>query len=272
MSQKKNYSYRLIIFFLSLLIVVLLYKSYKDNKTAHELQNSLQEENYITQTQLTEMIEKYDSALLKLNKVSIEEGTLTLNSINGGTSKETVALSFKDVVSVNQQIAAIKDSIALLKKKLRNLEKLNPVATKEKVVVNNLEKISASSKLVISNLQARGVKVIKDNATNAQKKEIEQIRVCFSFEGTKFVDYGEKELFIQIVNPKNEIISKEQLIFEQNNTVLRYSKKIDFIYNKQITDVCNYVDLEKNKIYKGRYVVNLYSGINKIGSTIFNYN
>ena len=53
MSQKKNYSYRLIIFFLSLLIVVLLYKGYKDNKTAHELQNSLQEENYITQTQLT---------------------------------------------------------------------------------------------------------------------------------------------------------------------------------------------------------------------------
>lgn len=272
MSQKKNYSYRLIIFFLSLLIVVLLYKGYKDNKTAHELQNSLQEENYITQTQLTEMIEKYDSARLKLNKASIEEGTITLNSINGGTTKETVALSFKDIVSVNEQIAAIKDSIASLKKKLRNLEKLNSVTTKQKVVVNNLEKISASSKLVISNLQARGVKFIKDNSTNAQKKEIEQIRVCFSFEGNQIVDYGNKELFIQIVNPKNEIVSKDNLVFEQNNTTLRYSKKVDFLYNKQITDVCTYVDLEKNKIYKGRYLVNLYSGTKKIGSTIFNYN
>jgi hypothetical protein len=57
-----------------------------------------------------------------------------------------------------------------------------------------------------------------------------------------------------------------------NNISLKYSKLVKFEYQQQITDVCSYVDLEKNKTVKGRYIVNLYSGTTKISSTIFNYN
>ena len=64
----------------------------------------------------------------------------------------------------------------------------------------------------------------------------------------------------------------DQLTFENDNITLKYSKLVNFEYQQQITDVCSYVDLEKNKTLKGRYIVNLYSGTTKISSTIFNYN
>ena len=77
---------------------------------------------------------------------------------------------------------------------------------------------------------------------------------------------------VQVINPKNDIVSVEGLVYEKNNTVLKYSKLTKFDYKHQVTDVCSYVDLVKNKTFKGRYIVNLYSGLTKIGSTIFNYN
>ena len=128
------------------------------------------------------------------------------------------------------------------------------------------------SKFEITNLQVKGVKILTEN-TNANKaKAIEQIRVCFTIDKNVAIPDGEKELFVQVINPKNDIVSVEGLVFEKNNVVLKYSKLTKFYYKQQITDVCSYVDLEKIKTFKGRYIVNLYSGTTKIGSTIFNYN
>ena len=67
-------------------------------------------------------------------------------------------------------------------------------------------------------------------------------------------------------------MSVDELTFDFDNTTLKYSKLVKFDYQQQVTDVCSYVDLEKNKTVKGRYIVNLYSGTKKISSTIFNYN
>ena len=70
MPQKKNNSYRLVILILLLLLLfLLLFKNYKDNKRADELQSSLKQESYLTQTQLTEMLKKYDSVLVMYNSV-----------------------------------------------------------------------------------------------------------------------------------------------------------------------------------------------------------
>jgi hypothetical protein len=121
-------------------------------------------------------------------------------------------------------------------------------------------------------LQVKGVKFLTDNKTPNKVKPIEQIRVCFTVDRNKLISSGEKEFFVQVVNPKNDIVSVEELTFENNNITLKYSKLVKFEYQQQITDVCSYVDLEKNKTVKGRYIVNLYSGTTKISSTIFNYN
>ena len=102
---------------------------------------------------------------------------------------------------------------------------------------------------------------------------IQELRVCFTLEGTEFVGEGNKKIYIQIVNPNNRVVSVDKDVFsdkEGNQTI--YSSKTDVAYNQKDTDVCVYVDLEKNKIIKGTYQVNLFYDTKKIGSTSYQYN
>ena len=156
---------------------------------------------------------------------------------------------------------------------IKEIEKIKalvkPEEKKSKIVQNT---IYPSSKFEITNLQVKGVKFLTENATPSKVKTIEQIRVCFTVDKNEAITEGEKELFVQVINPQNDIVSVEDLVYEKNNVVLKYSKLAKFLYKQQVTDVCSYVDLVKNKTFKGRYIVNLYSGATKISSTIFNYN
>ncbi|NJM80919.1 MAG: hypothetical protein HC854_17255 [Flavobacterium sp.] len=105
--------------------------------------------------------------------------------------------------------------------------------------------------------------------TNSRK--IQQIRVCFTLEGNEFVKYGKKDLYIQILNPKHQIISTENSFVELDDVKLMYSEKTEALYNQKDVDVCAYVDLESKKTIKGKYIINIYNSFTKIGSTIFEY-
>lgn len=271
MSSNKNNSYKFVIITLSIFLLIVLFKSYKDNKYSKEQQDNLKQESLLTQNQLSEIIDKYDSISMIFNNYDESFSNL---SIKGDDSKIIkTEVDYKNLSDLNRQIQTIKDSITLLQNKLKEIEKLKsfvkPEEDKVKVVQNV---ISNSSKFEITNLQVKGVKFLTENNSTSKSKAIEQIRVCFTIDKNEAIANGEKELFIQVINPKNGIVSVEGLFHEKNDVVLKYSKLAKFDYKQQVTDVCSYVDLEKGKTFKGRYIVNLYSGTTKISSTIFNYN
>lgn len=271
MSSNKTNSYKFTILALSVFILIVLFKSYKDNKSSKELQDSLKKESLLTQNQLAEVIEKYDSISLVYD--NNEDSFAVLNSQNDEVTGAKKELGFKNLLELNQEIKTIKDSITILQDKLKEIEKMksgvSPEEKKSKIVQKNT---SGNSRFEITNLQVKGVKFLTENSSPSKAKAIEQIRVCFTVDKNDAISNGEKELFVQVINPKNDIVSVEGLVYEKNNAVLKYSKLAKFDYNQQITDVCTYVDLEKGKTFKGRYIVNLYSGTTKISSTIFNYN
>ena len=80
---------------------------------------------------------------------------------------------------------------------------------------------------------------------------------------------GNKDIYIQIVNPEGKIVSKNGEIFEAKEKLLRYSTKTNVFYNNEELDVCVFVDPNKNDMTKGDYEINIYSGINLIGNSIF---
>jgi len=271
MSSNRNNSYKFIILALSIFLLIMLFKSYKDNKSSNELQENLKQESLLTQNQLSEIIEKYDSVSMLYN--NYDESFSAINSKVNEVKNVKKDSDFKNLSELNKQISTIKDSINFLKEKLAEIEKIKslvkPEEKKSKIVQKSF---SSDSKFDVTNLQVKGVKFLTENSTPSKAKAIEQIRVCFTVDKNDAITNGEKELFVQVINPKNDIVSVEGLVYEKNNTILKYSKLATFEYKQQITDVCCYVDLVKNKTFKGRYIVNLYSGTTKISSTIFNYN
>lgn len=271
MSSNKNNSYKLIILTLSVFLLIVFFKSYKDNKSSKELQANLKQESLLTQNQLSEIIEKYDSVVMLYDNYDDSFANINSKVINVKNLKSE--LKFKNLTDLNKQIETIKDSINLLQDKLKEIEKIKSLVKPEETKAKIVQKSSFSdSKFEITNLQVKGVKFLTENASSSRVKTIEQIRVCFTIDKNDAIAEGEKQLFVQVVNPKNDIVSVEGLVYEKNNTILKYSKLAKFDYKQQVTDVCSYVDLVKNKTFKGRYIVNLYSGTTKISSTIFNYN
>jgi hypothetical protein len=270
-SKRKNNTYKAAILLLSFFLLVVLFKSYKDNESAIELQDTLKQETLITQNQLSEILTKYDS--VSNLYANFEQSFSDLSSKVSDLKDPKKNIKFKNLAELNKEIDQIKDSIKLLKEKLKQIEKLKTLIKPEvkatKVTENTILK---DAKFEVTNLQVKGVKFLTDNKTPNKVKPIEQIRVCFTVDRNKSISSGEKEFFVQVVNPKNDIVSVDELTFEYDNTTLKYSKLVKFDYQQQVTDVCSYVDLEKNKTVKGRYIVNLYSGTTKISSTIFNYN
>jgi hypothetical protein len=83
---------------------------------------------------------------------------------------------------------------------------------------------------------------------------------------------GTKKIYIQVVNPDGETISVNNTYVEQNDIKLHYSGFVEAFYNKKDTDVCAYVPLERNKIEKGTYKINIFNNFLKIGATTFQYN
>ena len=96
--------------------------------------------------------------------------------------------------------------------------------------------------------------------------------LVFTLQRNDVVKSGSRKIYIQVVNPKNQIISKDNSYVEDAfGARLQFSAISEVNYNKKDTDVCAYVDLEKNKTIKGNYIINIYSDFTKIGSTIFEY-
>jgi hypothetical protein len=271
MSSNRSNTHKFIILALSVFLLIVLFKSYKDNKSSKELQENLKQESLLTQNQLSEIIDKYDSISMIYNNYEVNFSSL--NGKNENHKNVKSAIDYKNLSELNKQIQTIKDSINFLQVRLQEIEKIKSlVKPEEKKSIITQNNVINSSKFDITNLQVKGVKFLTENVTSSKVKTIEQIRVCFTIDKNELITQGEKELFVQVINPKNNIVSVEGLVYEKNNIILKYSKLAKFDYKQQVTDVCSYVDLEKNKTFKGRYIVNLYSGTTKIGSTIFNYN
>lgn len=226
-------------------------------------------ENQLLQSQLNEILIKFDSL-----KSSSEDLSFQSNA----TVEETPAQKHIDLnenISLDEKINVLKQSIKEDQKTVfqlqenidSNLKSLRDFEDERR----ELEGFK-NQKLTAVNVNARGVKILSDLYTKSRDKKIQQIRVCFTLEGNEFIKKGDKKILIQVVNPRNQVISTEDTFFQMKDKKVYYSGTVNAVYNQKDTDVCTYVDLEKDKTHKGKYAVNVFYNNSKIGETVFEYN
>lgn len=244
---------------------------HKENK---KLVKQFSSEKEILVAQIDEMLIKNDHLKNENKQLRAEKRNL-IESANKRNQKNDINVRFVSEKTTEGQIYNLK---------LRNEElKKEVVEIQNQILVNNnkiteLEKTpiadkSKLKKLTAVNVNARGVRVMSDLYKKQKEHKIQEIRVCFTLQENEFVGVGHKKIYIQIVNPYNQIISVDnEEIVDSNGNKLKYSSKINAMYNQKDTDVCAYVDLEKNRTVKGTYKVNLFYGFEKIGSTTYQYN
>ena len=258
MTRRKNKITKISILILMLWSLFLGVKYYKVLDEFNAYVESSDLENKVLESQLTEILHKYDSVSAKNKIDSIKfDQVIKPNNSNGIVNK-----TFNNSL-VEDSIVFYAKELQKAKKEKRNLTVSNLAETKK----NNTK----TNNLSALNINAKGVKIYSD-AYKMSEAKIQQLRVCFTLEENQLVYSGTKTIYVQIVNPKNQIISSGDMSVEsESNVKLQYSAAVNANYLKKDTDVCTYVDLEKNKTIKGKYKINIYHDFVKIGTTIFEY-
>lgn len=267
---------------LSVAIVALAVKLYYSENQRNSLLKHIELDKKIHNNEMNEILVRYDSVLIK--NLRLEEEI----SVNNDT-----------IIDNNSDSRHYK-SIKKLIGNISNLEKGNNLQEKQLVTLNSIlkskqidleynkgevaslnskiSKLQAEIKESVSEVEAKKLKAINVNAIGSRivsekiletknLKGTEKIKVCFTLEDNPLIENGEKDIFIQIINPKSNIVSKNPSVLEIKNKTLFYSAKTTVNYGKEDVDVCVFVDANKNNLVKGNYIVNIFSGINLIGKT-----
>ena len=88
-------------------------------------------------------------------------------------------------------------------------------------------------------------------------KRSDKIRVCYTVAKNALVGAGDKELYVQILDPNNNVLgANEQIQFDQ--TILNYSLISKFNYENKNLDICEFVT-PNDDFDEGRYIVNVFN-------------
>ena len=98
-------------------------------------------------------------------------------------------------------------------------------------------------------------------------RRTDKIRVCFTVAQNKLVQAGDQELYVQVIDPRNNTLGVNQQVNFGNKT-LNYSIISKFYYENASIDICEFVT-GKGEFEKGRYVVNVFNSKDLVSTSEF---
>ncbi|WP_299554968.1 chromosome partitioning protein ParA [Seonamhaeicola sp.] len=97
----------------------------------------------------------------------------------------------------------------------------------------------------------------------------DKIRVCFTVAKNSLVQAGDHELYVQVIDPKNNTLGlNEQVQFEEKT--LNYSIISKFNYENANLNICEFVTAKgQDDFEKGRYIVNVFNEKDLVSTSEF---
>jgi len=96
----------------------------------------------------------------------------------------------------------------------------------------------------------------------------DKVRVCYTVSKNKLVADGDKEFFVQVLDPNDNVLGlNDQIQFGEN--VLNYSLISKFNYESDNLDICDFVEARGDGFEKGRYIVNVFDQNNLVSTSQF---
>ena len=284
----QSFNYRLIIGSLIVAVAVLTVYSFTSYQSIVAHQQFLEQEKKLVESELSQMITRYDDVSISNDLISsqLEDAKrntqLALDSLRMVRSDLSVLSKFK------QQLFNLKTKNKALFKTVDSLDEVNKGLEREKLLAYNelrkqkrenstlikenedLEKsIEIGAKLTANSFRAKGFeKFFGAKRSSTKAKRVESIEVCFTLAENSLTEAGEKELYIQILNPRNNVVADKGAI-DFGNSSLIYSAKKLVNYDNKVLEVCIDVDadIDEQPLVSGTYYISIFHEDRKLGST-----
>lgn len=257
-------------------------------KTSKDTQNELTQEKQLVMNDLNAMAKQYDIAISEskvANKDLIEARARIQNLIDSLKISET---NVKSLWKYKSQYLSLQKEMDILMAQNDSLKVSNSylASSLDSTRVRLEERSMFSDSLLMQNtalaevvenasaLGAVGLKgfgVIERTSGKLIPTEragrTDKIRVCFTVAKNRLVQAGDQELYVQVIDPKNNTLGLNQQITFGDRT-LNYSTISKFNYENNNLDVCEFVASSKD-FEKGRYIVNLFNKKDLISTSEF---
>ncbi|WP_439150985.1 hypothetical protein [Winogradskyella sp.] len=282
------FNYRLIIGSLLVVLAVLGIFSFTNYQSVKSYEDFLKQEKHLIEVELSEMLnssndlsQDYDLMASQLQEAKLETKN-ALDSLRLLKSDLSIITKFKDQLIVlkskNRVLLGTIDSLnsANLKLEKENRYALNTIEKKTNVI-NDLEETNASlhktidkaALLKANRIDAQAYKLRSGKKRfTARAKSANAIDVCILLSENSLTKKGEKEIFIQIVGPNNNVVAdKGEAVFGDNSLI--YSSRELINYDNQNLEICTAIEapVEDQPLLKGYYFINVFHKNRKLGST-----
>jgi len=286
-TENNSNKFKILVGILSLLLIVLavytvnLYNDSKDTVTI------LQEQKDDIEGDLEELIANYD-VIIKENEIkdqelldarerivvlldSVKDAQANIDLIRRykieiGRLKDERVLMFKkadSLIAANELLVAERDNTYL---ELNETIKVVDSVTQENVAM--AETIKEGSIVNAVGLTASAV-IIRNTGKivdTKRAKRADKVRACFTLTPNAIAQKGDRLLYVQVINPKNNLLGeKAELEFE--NGTLSYSASTKVFYENEELDVCVMVNAKEGDIVSGRYTINVFDGSNLVATS-----
>lgn len=277
--KKNNTALKVLTGILAVALVVLgiytvkFYNEEKENKAI------LQKEKAVIEDELNDLIVKYDEAIEEnevldqdlvnardrierlLDSVKDYDATYAMNTrlqreiSNLKVEREKLFRIVDSLSAQNQRITTSLDSTSLaLQERTRLSDSL------QNTNQNLSNKVDRASQLKITSLSGEGV-IVRNSGKlveNDRTRRIDQIRTCFTITANDLAGPGERNMYVQVYNPENELVGDEIVVNHEGGPMV-YSAASKVYYENNELDVCILANTNEDKLLEGTYKVYVYA-------------
>ncbi|MGM0931973.1 MAG: hypothetical protein ACQEWD_00865 [Bacteroidota bacterium] len=277
--KKNNTALKVLTGILAVALVVLgiytvkFYNEEKENKAI------LQKEKAVIEDELNDLIVKYDEAIEEnevldqdlvnardrierlLDSVQDYDATYAMNTrlqreiSNLKVEREKLFRIVDSLSAQNQRMATSLDSTSVA---LQERTRISDSLQNTNQSLSN--KVDRASQLKITGLSGEGV-IVRNSGKlveNDRTRRIDQIRTCFTITANDLAGPGERNMYVQVYNPENELVGDEIVVNHEGGPMV-YSAASKVFYENNELDVCILANTNEEKLLEGTYKVYVYA-------------
>ena len=287
-NENKNSTLKIITGILAVLLIVAgafaikLYNQEKDTKA------ELTKEKQIVLNDLKQMVGKYDTVIKENNLKDTEINKardriqILIDSVN---TMESTVTSLRRYRSEAVKLRKERDYLFAQNDSLKGMNKMLAMqvdSTSYELEVSNMkrdslssekqalaERVALGSSLSASKLTGTGVIVRRSGrlVENDNNRRVDQIRACYTVPQNRIAEAGDKELYVQVVDPDNAVLGENKVLQVNDSTSITYSAVSKFYYENTALDICENVPPNEGGFKEGLYKIYVYDGGNVIAQT-----
>jgi len=287
------FNYRLIIGSLVIAIVILGSYSFSSYNTLKGHQEFLEQESKLVQNELTEMISFYD-------EVSIENEAINIQLVQSKSKIESILEELRQAKTDASLISKYRTQITSLKLEKNNLYVLVKTFKKEnqslkdttqsysnrldnqKLYVKSLEEENTILSETLKKIELLSIIDVKAKAINTISpvsivetdiaSQADHLEICFTLSKNMFTPEGKKDLYVQILDPNNNIVADRGSIQFDDKSLVYSGKTIVYYLNENV-NVCMKINVDsKESLSKGTYFAAVYHNDQQLGGTEIDLN